>query len=459
LRADLASRDEQLSTAQAELQTATEALQQVQTGTTTSTEALSEARAQAETLNNELTELKAQLEHQKTTLLNAEQTLTEERDQLRADLASRDEELSTVQAELQTATEALQQVQSETTASSQQLSEARAQAETFNNELTELKAQLENQKTTLLNAEQTLTEERDQLRADLASRDEELSTVQAELQTATEALQQQVQTGTTTSTEALSEAQAQAQAETFKNELTELKAQLENRSTTLLETAKTLAEVIAERDGLQADLAVRNQELTQAQAALTTAQSEANELRQTGSAATEVADIVVTPAPGDQPKPVAVEIAALQTTAPDTDKDGVPNSIDLCRETQQGVVVESTGCAASVPINLEGVNFDDNSHELTDEARATLDGVANILSRHSDLHLQVVGHTNAQGDPAHNQRLSLQRAETVRNYLVAQGVNPGHIGAVGYGGQRPIADNTTSEGLQKNRRVELRSLR
>jgi OOP family OmpA-OmpF porin len=53
----------------------------------------------------------------------------------------------------------------------------------------------------------------------------------------------------------------------------------------------------------------------------------------------------------------------------------------------------------------------------------------------------------------------MQRAEAVRDYLVAQGVNPRHIGATGYGGQRPIADNNTVEGLQNNRRVELRRLR
>jgi OOP family OmpA-OmpF porin len=122
------------------------------------------------------------------------------------------------------------------------------------------------------------------------------------------------------------------------------------------------------------------------------------------------------------------------------------------------MAVDTTGCAADAAIALEGVNFNYNSHELTAGARAYLDRVAGIISQHPDLRLQVAGHTDATGDPAYNQWLSMQRAEAVMNYLVAQGVNPGHIGAVGYGGQRPIADNDTVDGLRKNRRVELRRL-
>jgi OOP family OmpA-OmpF porin len=121
--------------------------------------------------------------------------------------------------------------------------------------------------------------------------------------------------------------------------------------------------------------------------------------------------------------------------------------------------VDATGCAAGVAIKLEGVNFLYNSHELTDKARSILDRVAGIINQQPDMRLEVAGHTDATGDPSYNQWLSMQRAEAVRDYLVAQGVNPRHIGATGYGGQRPIADNNTVEGLQNNRRVELRRLR
>jgi outer membrane protein OmpA-like peptidoglycan-associated protein len=300
------------------------------------------------------------------------------------------------------------------------------------------------------------------MRRDLASRDEQLAAVQAELQTVTQALQQ-AQSETTTSGQQLSE--AGTQAETFTNELTELKAELETRQTTLLDTQQALAAVTTERDGLQADLATCSQELTRAQAALTAARSEVEALPLARSAAAEA---VMPPAPGgpyqaesaasEGPEAGAAEVAALQTTTTDADADGVVDSIDLCPETQQGLAVESTGCAAGAVIKLEGVNFLYNSHELTDEAQRILDRVAGVISQQTDLRLEVAGHTDATGDPSYNQWLSMQRAEAVMNYLVAQGVNPGHIGAAGYGGQRPIADNTTSEGLRKNRRVELRRL-
>ena len=502
LRSNLASQGEQLATVHAELEAATQALQQAQAETSTASQQLSESMAQAETVNNELTELKTQLENQKTTLLNAEQTRTEERDRLHNDLASRDTQLATVQAELQTAREALQQAQAETfnnelielkaqldsqkttwlnaeqtrtltaerdrlhsdlasrdeqlvavqaelqaakksfqqaqaesSIAGQERSEARSQTETLNNELTELKAQLENQKTTLLNTEQTRTEERDSLRNDLASQDEQLATVHAELQVATQALQQ-TQAEASTSAQQLSAARSQAEA--ANNELTELKAQLENQKTTLLDAEQTLAAEIDERDGLQENLATCNRELTQAQAALTDAQSVEDALRQ---------------AP-----PTAAGVTAMQTAPTDTDEDGVSDSIDLCPETLHGIAVNSTGCAADVAINLDGVNFLYNSHELTDEARGILDRVADSLIQLPELRLEVAGHTDATGDPTYNQELSMQRAEAVRDYLVAQGANPRYIGAAGYGGQRPIADNTTLEGLQQNRRVELRIL-
>jgi outer membrane protein OmpA-like peptidoglycan-associated protein len=408
LHSDLAARDEQLGSLQAELEAAKQALQQAQTETTTSTQALSDAKAQAETLKSQVADLTAQLESQQTAQSEAEQALTAERDQLHSDLAARDEQLGSLQAELEAATQALQQAQSETTTSTQALSDAKAEAETLKSQVSELTAQLETQ-----------------------------------------------QAQNATSTQALSD--AKAQTETLKSQVAELEAQLETRKTAQLDIKQTLT---AQRDQLRSDLASREEQLAALQSELqTTGQGLQKAQTESATASEATSDAKARTAAGEGPEAGAAEIAALQTAGPDTDGDGITDAVDLCPGTQQGAVVEPTGCVAGAAVNLDGVTFSDDGYELTDEARLTLDRVAAIIRQHSGLRLQVAGHTDAQGDPAHNQWLSLQRAQTVRDYLVAQGVDARHIGAVGYGGQRPIADSATSEGQQTNQRVELRSLR
>jgi OOP family OmpA-OmpF porin len=105
---------------------------------------------------------------------------------------------------------------------------------------------------------------------------------------------------------------------------------------------------------------------------------------------------------------------------------------------------------------LEGVNFKYDSDALTTPSRAALDQVATILREQPTLKLEIAGHSDTQGDAAYNLWLSEQRAKSVMAYLVSQGVPASQLSAQGYGGSQPIADNTTREGLARNRRVELR---
>ncbi len=302
-----------------------------------------------------------------------------------------------------------------------------------------------------------LAAERDRLLDELAGRDEELTRMKSVLQAATEALQHE----TATSDQQLGE--TRAQVEQLGNELTELETRLVARKNSQLNTEQMLASVIAERDGLQSDLATCSRKQNSIQADLAAALSEIDALQMAQSMpARDIAPpaagipVKVEPAAGMEPVADAAEVVALNST--DTDQDGIADSDDLCPGTQQGSDVDATGCEAGVAIRLEGVNFPYNSHELTGEAQRILERVAAIIKQQPDLRLEVAGHTDATGDPSYNQWLSMQRAEAVREFLVAQGVDPRHIGATGYGGQRPVADNNTLEGLQQNRRVELRRL-
>jgi OOP family OmpA-OmpF porin len=99
--------------------------------------------------------------------------------------------------------------------------------------------------------------------------------------------------------------------------------------------------------------------------------------------------------------------------------------------------------------------FDFNKAILKPEAKAKLDDLTGKLK---DISLEViiaVGHTDAIGGDAYNQKLSVKRAESVKAYLVSKGVAPNRIYTEGKGEKQPVASNKTKEGRQKNRRVEI----
>lgn len=87
---------------------------------------------------------------------------------------------------------------------------------------------------------------------------------------------------------------------------------------------------------------------------------------------------------------------------------------------------------------------------------AMLDTVAAIFSRYPDLQFEIAGHTDNRGNPVGNLRLSQSRAEAVKAYLIGKGIAATRMTAVGYGDQKPLADNNAPEGLQRNRRIEFR---
>jgi len=140
----------------------------------------------------------------------------------------------------------------------------------------------------------------------------------------------------------------------------------------------------------------------------------------------------------------------------DSDGDGVVDRLDECPNTPAGIEVDGTGCAIITVINLEGVNFQTNSADLIGGADDLLDEQAATLKDNPDITIEVAGHTDSSGDAGYNMDLSQKRAETVRTYLVGQGIDADRITARGYGETQPIANNATPTGMAANRRVELR---
>jgi OOP family OmpA-OmpF porin len=144
----------------------------------------------------------------------------------------------------------------------------------------------------------------------------------------------------------------------------------------------------------------------------------------------------------------------------DSDNDGVPDQNDACPGTLAGLATDNRGCASQSPqvVRLEGVNFELNSATLTADAREILLRVADALRGEATLRAEIAGHTDSSGSDAYNQRLSQQRAESVLEFLANQGIDRSRLVARGYGETRPVTDNGTEAGRERNRRVEFQVL-
>lgn len=161
---------------------------------------------------------------------------------------------------------------------------------------------------------------------------------------------------------------------------------------------------------------------------------------------------------GCPPAPPAPAPAPAPEEAPDLDGDGVPNEADGCPNTPRGMEVDDRGCVIRQVVVFDDVNFEFNADRLTPVARDRLLNMASGLRGQPDLRLEIAGHTDAIGSEQANVALSRQRAESVRRYLVEQGIPSHRLTARGYGEGRPVASNETEVGRARNRRVEFHVL-
>ena len=120
------------------------------------------------------------------------------------------------------------------------------------------------------------------------------------------------------------------------------------------------------------------------------------------------------------------------------------NQILQTRETARGLIV-----------NMSDVLFDTAQYSLRPGAREKLAKISGIVLAHPGLRITVEGHTDSVGGDEYNMKLSENRANSVRSYLVSQGLSSESVSAQGFGKTRPVADNQTAAGRQQNRRVEL----
>jgi outer membrane protein OmpA-like peptidoglycan-associated protein len=118
-------------------------------------------------------------------------------------------------------------------------------------------------------------------------------------------------------------------------------------------------------------------------------------------------------------------------------------------------ILETRDTPRGLVVTMADVLFDTGKYDLRPATREKLARLSGIVLAHPGLMLQVEGHTDSTGSDELNQKLSEQRAGTTRDYLIQQGLAANSITAMGFGKTMPVADNSTADGRQKNRRVEI----
>ncbi len=163
---------------------------------------------------------------------------------------------------------------------------------------------------------------------------------------------------------------------------------------------------------------------------------------------------------------------------PDRDGDGVNDEEDQCPDSAgpasnhgcplppPPAVLAAPPVAPVLAIRAEdiaainyiahNVLFNSGSSQFQDSSYAALDTLASRMQAHPEWSLTIEGHTDNSGVQSKNRALSQARADAIRNYLLKKGISADHLASIGYGSDRPVADNRTIKGRAANRRVELK---
>jgi outer membrane protein OmpA-like peptidoglycan-associated protein len=148
---------------------------------------------------------------------------------------------------------------------------------------------------------------------------------------------------------------------------------------------------------------------------------------------------------------LAAQQAQLSAQQADTDKAAMREKLSQ----QLNSILQTRDSARGLIVSMSDVLFDTGKYSLKPGAREKLAKVAGILLAYPGLNIQVGGYTDNVGGDTMNQTLSENRAGSVRDYLVQQGVATNSVSARGFGNTLPVASNDNSAGRQQNRRVEL----
>ncbi len=146
---------------------------------------------------------------------------------------------------------------------------------------------------------------------------------------------------------------------------------------------------------------------------------------------------------------------------PDSDGDGVFDNTDKCPD--KAGTAQSKGCPVIAPAVVQkaklaanGINFETGNAKILAASNKNLDQLVDIMNEFPEVVAEIEGHTDNQGDASANKKLSQDRADAVKAYLVGKGIKADRLKSIGYGQEIPVADNKTDAGRKKNRRVEFK---
>lgn len=195
----------------------------------------------------------------------------------------------------------------------------------------------------------------------------------------------------------------------------------------------------------QSDAANARNDAADAQAATAKAQAEMAANQASSASALSAAQ-----ADADQSR-LAAQQAQLNAQQAETDKAALRAKLSE----QLNSILQTRDSARGLIVSMSDVLFDTGKYSLKPGAREKLAKVAGILLAYPGLNIEVGGYTDNVGGDSMNQTLSENRANSVRDYLVQEGVATGSVSSKGFGNTMPVASNDNSAGRQQNRRVEL----
>ena len=241
------------------------------------------------------------------------------------------------------------------------------------------------------------------------------------------------------------QAQSQQQADDARRQADLARQQKEQAQSDTAQAQSDTARAQAARVQADSDAARARSDAADSRAATAQAQSDMADSQAASATAVSAAQ-----ADAEQSR-LAAQQAQLNAQQADTDKAAMRAKLSE----QLNTILQTRDSARGLIVSMSDVLFDTGRYSLKPGAREKLAKVAGILLAYPGLNIEVGGYTDNVGGDAMNQTLSENRAASVRDYLVQEGVATSAVSAKGFGNTLPVASNDNSAGRQQNRRVEL----